>query len=170
MAISELETKSTEEQLEIIANILGSAASLLGEQTVAGKAAAVANATISTFLSAQKAYEAGLQVGGPAGLVVAPIAAGIAAAAGLKSIKSIVAVKTPKLGNGGASIGSVGSIGSAPSAVPSPSFNVLGDTGTNQLNESINSRNENPSRAYVVYNDVKTAEELDKSAVVATRI
>ncbi len=86
--IAKLEKEEKIQAAEAAANTLSQLSDLLGKETAAGKAAAVASATISTFLSAQKAYEStvGIPIVGP---VLAPINAGIAIAAGLKSIKSI---------------------------------------------------------------------------------
>jgi len=62
--------------LEATANTRNGVAELLGKQTTAGKVAAVASATIETFLSAQRAYSAtiGIPIVGPA---LAPINAAL---------------------------------------------------------------------------------------------
>ena len=82
-------------RLELFSNLMGSIAGILGENTAAGKAAAVAQATINTYLAATEAYAAGLKVGGPAGLVLAPIMAGVAIVAGLLNVQKILAVPIP---------------------------------------------------------------------------
>ena len=84
-------TLITEQQnqmrLSLTANVLGQAANLLGKQTAAGKALAVAQATIDTYQSAVAAYKSlvGIPVVGPA---LATAAAGVAIAAGFKNIKT----------------------------------------------------------------------------------
>lgn len=85
------------EALEATSATLGQVADLFGRESAAGKAAAIAQATIDTYLSAQKAYTStiGIPIVGP---ILAPISAGVAIAAGIKNIKAITAVKTP---NGG---------------------------------------------------------------------
>lgn len=84
-------------KLEAGSSILGSLSRLLGEQTKAGKAAAVAQATIDTYLSAQQAFTSmsGIPVVGPG---LGAIAAAAAIAAGLANVKSILAVN-PNSGN-----------------------------------------------------------------------
>jgi hypothetical protein len=161
--LANIEKEEKLKAAEATANTLGALSELLGKETAAGKAAAVASATMSTFLSAQKAYEStvGIPIVGP---VLAPINAGIAIAAGLKSIKSILAVKTPK-GNGGSmpSISSP-SLGSAQNTAPSaPSFNVVGTSGQNQIAQSLG--NQAPVKAYVVANDVSSQQSLDRNIV-----
>jgi len=144
-----------------VANTLNNVAGLLGESTVAGKAAAVASATISTFLSAQKAYEStvGIPIVGP---VLAPINAGLAIAGGLKSIKSILAVKTPN-GGGGGSVPSVSAPQAGQTQSASPQFNVVGTSGANQIAQTLG--NQAPIKAFVVANDVTTQASLDRNIV-----
>lgn len=114
-ARGEIDKKETEGKLENaakISNLLGGLADLLGKETAAGKAAAIAQATIDTYLAAQKAYQSmsGIPVVGPA---LGAVAAGVAIAGGIKNVKSILAVKTPN-GAGG------GSAPTAPSVSGSP--------------------------------------------------
>ena len=163
--LANIEKEEKLKAAEATANTLGQLSDLLGEETAAGKAAAVASATISTFLSAQKAYEStvGIPIVGP---VLAPINAGIAIASGLKSIKSILAVKTP-MGGGGISAPSLSSpssgVSASPAASAAPSFNVVGTSGINQISQSLG--NQAPVKAYVVSNDVTTAQSLDRNIV-----
>ena len=165
LKLIELEKKARLDAADAVANTLSGMADLLGKETAAGKAAAVASATINTFSSAQKAYDAtvGIPFVGP---VLAPINAGIAIAAGIKNVKSILAVKTPGGGGGG----------SAPSAsgitagVTAPSFNVVGASSTNQLAQTIGSQQQQPIKAYVVANDVTTQQGLDRNIVQSASI
>jgi len=52
---------------------------------------------------------------------------------------------------------------SAPSV--SPSFNVVGQSGINQLAESIGQQNRQPMRAYVVGSDVTSSQELERKRI-----
>lgn len=55
---------------------------------------------------------------------------------------------------------------SAPTAqAQAPQFNTVGTSGFNQLSESIASQNKQPVKAYVVANDVSTAQSLDRNKV-----
>lgn len=89
------------------------------EGSAVAKIAAVAQATMDTYKSAVAAYAAGLSVGGPAGLIIAPIAAAAAAAMGIINIKKILSTKTPS-GKGGGGGGSA----------PSPSTPSVGQSLT----------------------------------------
>jgi hypothetical protein len=156
-AIDEAKKKAQEDALNATANTLGQIADLFGRQTAAGKAAAIAEATISTFVSAQKAYTStvGIPVVGP---VLAPINAGLAIAAGIKNIKAITAVQTPDGGGGGGGNLSNSFSGSAAQA---PSFNVVGNSGMNQLAQI----QQQPIQAYVVSGEVTSAQALDRNRI-----
>ena len=166
--LAEKEKQAKIQAAEATANTLGALSELLGKETAAGKAAAVASATISTFLSAQKAYEStvGIPFVGP---ILAPINAALAIAGGIKSVKSILAVKTPMGSGGGGSVPSApaylsGSANTSAASTPAaPSFNVVGTSGQNQIAQSLG--NQAPVKAYVVSNDVTTAQSLDRNIV-----
>ena len=155
--LDDAKKKAQEDALMATASTLGQIADLFGEQTAAGKAAAIAEATISTFVSAQKAYTStvGIPVVGP---VLAPINAGLAIAAGIKNIKAITAVQTPDGGGGGGGNLSNSFSGSAAQA---PSFNVVGNSGMNQLAQI----QQQPIQAYVVSGEVTSAQALDRNRI-----
>jgi hypothetical protein len=160
--ISDAEQKIADEKkanlqqaLEATAATLGQISELLGKQTKAGKVAAIAEATIQTFLSAQKAYAAtiGVPVVGP---VLAPINAGLAIAAGFKNIKSIAAVKVPNDTGGG---GNPPTPSTGGGSIISPNFNVVGNSGVNQLA----SLQQQPVQAYVVSGQITSQQSLDRN-------
>ena len=158
IALAQLTRDQKIQAVEAVGETFSKLASLLGEQTAAGKAAAIAAATIETFLSAQKAYSAtvGIPIVGP---ILAPINAGIAIAAGIKNIKAITSVKTPNGGGGGA-----GNLPTAPSGgggATAPNFNIVGNSGMNQLAEL----GGQPIQAYVVSGEVTSAQALDRNRI-----
>lgn len=158
IALEAEKKKAREDALAATAATLGQLSELFGEQTAAGKAAAIAEATISTFLSAQKAYDStvGIPFVGP---VLAPINAGIAIAAGIKNIKAITAVKTPNGGGGGGGGNISNNFGG--SAAQAPSFNVVGNSGMNQLAQI----QQTPVQAFVVSGEVTSAQALDRNRI-----
>ena len=160
IAIGEIETKAKIEQAQRGAALLSNISGLLGKSTAAGKAAAVASATIDTYAAATTAFKNAqanpISILGPA---YPFIQAGLAIAGGLKNVQSILAVSTPD-GGGGGSAPTASSMGSA-----APSFNVVGQGGTNQLAQSIAGQEQQPLKAYVVSNDVTTSQSLDRNIV-----
>lgn len=160
--IDKLEGKAKIDALDAVSATLAGASELLGKETAGGKAMAIASATISTFLSAQKAYDAtvGIPYVGP---FLAPVNAGLAIASGIKNVKSILSVKVP--GGGGGSAPSISSSATA-GATSAPQFNVVGNAGTNQLASSLGSAmQQNPIQAYVVSGAVTTAQSLDRNII-----
>jgi len=132
----------------------GNLKALFGEQTKAGKVAAIAQATIDTFTSAVKAYQAtvGIPFVGP---VLAPINAGIAIAAGFKNIKEIAKVKVPGDAGGSVPTPTIAAGGSAPMP-PRISPTVQGQA----LNaQAINALGNNAMRAYVMNSDIQNNQQ-----------
>lgn len=151
-----------EEKARVVSDGFKNLSSILGEETAAGKAAAIAAATIDTYQSATSSYKslAGIPIVGPA---LGAVAAGAAVVSGFKNVKSILATKTP----GNKSSGSAPSGSASTPAVAStpPSFNLVGASGSNQLAEAIGSQTKEPVKAFVVSNDVTTAQSMERNIV-----
>lgn len=79
--------------LALASSIADSAADIIGKETKAGKAMAIASTTISTYQSATEAFKSmsGIPIVGPA---LGAAAAAAAVASGLANVKSILSVKT----------------------------------------------------------------------------
>lgn len=162
--IAELETLSKIEQAQRMGALLSSVSELIGKDTAAGKVAAVAATTINTYAAAQAAFlnaqKNPISIIGPA---YPYISAGLAIAGGLKNVQSILAVKTPGGGGGGGSVGGgASSMGSAPNA---PTFNVVGNSGVNQVANVLQNQGAAPVQAYVVANNVTTQQGLNRNIV-----
>ncbi len=150
------ETKAAQlANAEQVGSAIGTLAGIAGEGTAAGKALGVASATIDTYVGANKA----LAQGGFAGIAqaIAIIASGLA------NVKTILSTKVPKPKVGGISTGRGGGGGGA--QVQAPSFNIVGATDTNQLADAISGQTQQPVKAFVVANDVTTAQSLENNIV-----
>ena len=166
---------TAKEKGKIAADGLNNLASILGEETAAGKAAAIAAATISTFQSATDSYKslAGIPIIGPA---LGFAAAGAAVVSGFAQVKAITKTKVPTLAgksapSGGGGSPSAPSLGAAPT-IPTlpPDFNAVGSSGTNQLADAIGGQSQQPVQAYVVSNDVSSAQSLERNIVEGATI
>jgi len=95
----EIEASVFNNKLALANSTFGSLAAILGKESAAGKAMAVAQATIDTYKSAVAAYSAmsGIPIVGPA---LGAVAAGAAVAAGIANVKKITATKTAKAEKG----------------------------------------------------------------------
>jgi len=161
----EIEEATQEQKIAAVKNTLSTIANLAElfageserEQKKAfkiQKAANIAQATIDTYASAVSSYNSlsGIPVVGP---VLGGAAAAAAVTAGLLNIKSIA---QQEFGGG------VGDTPAVPSDVGgggAPQFNVVGDSGVNQLAQL----QQQPTQAYVVSGEVTTAQALDRNRV-----
>lgn len=93
IAQSKIESAKLNAKLQGYSAVAGGIAQIAGKETAVGKAAAIAQTTISTYQAATAAYAAGSSIGGPAGVVMGPLMAGVAIAAGLANVASIVGVQ-----------------------------------------------------------------------------
>lgn len=114
-------------------------------------------AVIQGIQGVMSAFTAGSSMG-PAGVVMGPLMAGLAAITAGVNIAKIKATKYEGGGGGGGA--------SVPQSVPNPaSFNVVGDAGTNQIAETLGQQNMNPQKAYVVSGDVTSAQSLERNKI-----
>jgi hypothetical protein len=92
--LDRVEKQSAIDKTAAIGNALGQLSAIIGQDTIAGKAFAIAKATIDTYQSAVAAYKslAGIPIIGPA---LGAIAAAAAVASGIATVKKIVAVQVP---------------------------------------------------------------------------
>lgn len=143
------------DRLDVVATTTAAFASLLGERTAAGKAFAVATASIDTYAAANLALN-DKTIPSTALRIVA--AAGVIAT-GLANVKKILATDET-----GTSYGSTGA-GATQQGSQAPIFNVVGQSGVNQLGQTIAAARSEPMRAYVVTNDITNAQELENKII-----
>jgi len=163
--IAELEEEAKRTSLEGYAGAINSLSNTIGQETAAGKGLAVASSLINTYaaITGQLKTAAGSPGGAIPGYAIAQaIATGVA---GFAAVKKIVAVQVPGGGGSGSS-----QTGSLPTAPTPPAFNVVGASGETQLADAIGSQTQRPARAYVVSNDVTTAQEMDRNIIEGASI
>ena len=153
--------KSKEGQLK---QTLGNIATIVGKNSKFGKAIAIVQALQDTYAGANKA----LAQGGMFGF----IGAAAVIAGGIANIKQIAKTKPPNppAGIGARSTGDVSVPAVSTPALSStpPSFDTIGATGTNQLANLLG--NQPPVQAFVVSNDVTTAQELDRNIITGASL
>ena len=162
-------------------NNVGSSFALLGK--LAGKNKALQAAALigesavgiaKTVINTQAANSAAV-------LKYALLPGGLALAAAEKSINNIGAgisigtniaatakgLSQLKGGGSAPSSGSVGGGGGGGGAIPKapPSFNIVGASETSQLADSIGGQSKEPIKAFVVANDVSSAQEMDRNII-----
>jgi len=138
-------------------------------KTALGKIAAnSAEAGVSTATGFANTLKAGFPQNIPLLIAYAAQAVGIGA-----SIASAVgkAKSSVESVGGGVNIPSVSTPSAPAVAAPqAPAFNIVGASETNQLAEAIGTQQQQPVKAFVVSNDVSTAQELDRNIVQGASI
>ena len=156
-----LQQLRTQQTLGDAQNTFNQIAQLAGKDSKVGKAMAIASATISGVQGVQNAYTTAQKSPITLAFPAYPaISAGLAGAIALKNIASIKSINPS--GGGGASVPkpSIPTGASTP-----PSFNVVGQSDTNQLASAIGGQSQQPVQAYVVANDVTTAQSMDRNII-----
>lgn len=160
--IADLEFQEKQRALNGYANALGDISGVIGQETAAGKSIAVASSLISTYSSIAGQLQAFSKVPVPGYAIAQAIATG---AVGLANVKKIISTKVPNTSGGSSSVGSL------PTATSqAPSFNIVGATETSQLADAIGEQTQQPVQAYVVANDVTTAQSLNNNIVEGASI
>lgn len=138
-------------------------------KTALGKIAAnSAEAGVSTATGFANTLKAGFPQNIPLLIAYAAQAVGIGS-----SIASAVGKAKSSVGSvgGGVNIPSVSTPSAPAVAAPqAPAFNIVGASETNQLAEAIGTQQQKPVKAFVVSNDVSTAQELDRNIVQGASI
>lgn len=136
---------------------------------IAENAAGIARIIINTKAANAKAIAASPLTVGQPWVTLNTISGALGVAGSLLATKKALS----ELGGGSASGGSVGTpVGggasnaaatTTPTTAAAPSFNVVGTSGQNQIAQSLG--NQAPIKAFVVSNDVTTAQSLDRNIV-----
>jgi len=165
----QIERAQQETKLAIISDALGTIADAVGRETAAGKALAIAQATINTYMGATKALAT---YPPPFGA----IAAATVIVAGLLQVKKIISTKLPampKPGGGSASTSGGGASGGGPTitmptmptipTLTAPGVTATGGTNpTQQIAGTLSAATNKPIKAYVVSGDVSSQQALDR--------
>jgi hypothetical protein len=140
--------------LDAVSTAISGFAALAGENTKLGKALAITQIIIDTYQGATKALAA---YPPPFGQIAA---AGVVAS-GIASLQKVKSTQVPTSGDSAPS----GNIQAPTAASVQPQFNVVGQSGINQLAQSIGGQFDRPVRAYVVGGEVTTAQQLERQRV-----
>ena len=165
--IDKKEKEAKQKSLNGYASALSDISGLIGQQTEEGKAIAIASSLVNTYASISGQLKAFSGVPIPGYAIAQAIATGLV---GLANVKKIASVKIPKSSGGGGGGGaSTGSVPSGGASTP-PSFNVVGATETSVLSDAVAGQTKEPVKAYVVSNDVTTAQSLDNNIIEGATI
>ena len=161
-----LQQQVSDANLQVASQALGAVSKLVGENSAAGKAAAVAATTIDTYLGAQKAYTSQLIPGDPTSPIRAAIAAGVAVAGGIANVAAILRTPTPGTGGGSAGGGSAPSRPAIPAFDPAAALGGAAEADVSEANvQTLGSQTGSAQapvvRAYVVSDEMTSQQEAD---------
>jgi hypothetical protein len=150
------------QKLNTLGVSFGKISELLGKNSKAGKAFAVSQALINTYqgITAELATKAATPFEFGVKLVNIASVVGI----GFKAVKDILKTPAMSTSGGGASVGGGGGGAGGGGAISAPQFNVVGNTGINQIAQTMN-KEQLPVQAYVVGNKVTSQQALDRNIV-----
>ncbi|MEO2053321.1 MAG: hypothetical protein ABGX00_16315, partial [Allomuricauda sp.] len=157
--IAEEEAKAKMMLYDATAAAFANASELIGRETAAGKALAVASSLISTYAAIANTLKAFSGVPVPGYAIAQSVATGLA---GFAAVKNILATNVPGGYGGGASF-----------AQPSqpPAFNVVGSSPGEQLIvRALNDIGSGAIKAYVVEGEVSSAEQLRRNKISASSL
>lgn len=159
--IAELEN---EQKLMLASNTLGQLANLFAANSKAAKIAGSAQALINTYLGVTQVLSNKTVLPEPFGTINKIASIATVLASGFKAVKQINSVQVPSGGgSGGGSIQSGG--GGFGGGIPSPEFNVVGDTGINQLGQTIEEGLGREQRSYVVFGDIEKGQRIQDNSI-----
>jgi len=161
--IAQAEADAKAKTLDDTTAVLEKFTGIAGEETAAGKALSIASATINTYRGVSDALAAKTVTPFETALKFAN--AGAILTSGMQNVQKIVSVKVPSVGGKGG-----GSAGGGGGASQPPAFNIVGASDTNQLADAIGAQEQQPVQAYVVANDVTTAQSLQNNIVEGATI
>lgn len=162
IALAEQEKAARVEAAYAIGNALGALAELIGKQTAAGKALAIAQAVINTWLGVTEIIKTKSVLPEPMATIsrIANIVAIVAA--GLNAVKNIAKTQVP--GGGSSGVGApAGSAAPVQPRVPSATSTLLDQGQLNQIGNAA-------ARAYVLETDMTTNQEKVRRINRAARI
>ena len=147
-------------KLGIAKNTMALIGEIAGKGSKIGKAMAIGQATISGYEGVQNAYttaqKSPITTGFPAYPIIQASLAGAFAAVNIQKIAS----SNPSGSSSTAGLNSVASAGAQ-----APSFNIVGQSGSNQIASALGEQQQTPIQAYVVSQDVTTAQSLENGII-----
>jgi hypothetical protein len=147
------------------ASALGGLSNVFKKGTAAAKAAALAEIAIGSatgLINGLDIAQKSAKGTGPAAAFAFPLFYATQVAAVFGAVGRAKSILESGGDGGGGGVGGVGA--SAPTMTP-PNFNVVGASSTSQLAQTIGTQQGTPIQAYVVSNDVTTAQALNRNII-----
>lgn len=161
-----------QQKLTLASQTFGAIADILGANSKAGKAAAIAQATINTYQGITEVWSSPSTLPEPFATISKIASTATVLGSGLQAVRQIKSQQLPALGGKGTaniSSASAPALPATPQAI-APSFDITGSTGTNQIAEALGQQQARPVKTYVVASEVTTAQALDNNIQQASSL
>src|SRR5690606_21208414 len=146
-----------QQKLSIVADTFGAIASILGKNTKLTKGLAAGQAHINTWQGVTEVWANKTTIPEPWGTIQKIGSTVTVLASGLNAVRQIKNTDNSPGGGGGSASTSDGSRGQA------PNFNLIGSGGINSIAQSLNQREQQPVKAYVVSKEMTSQQEIDRN-------
>ena len=156
----QLDIKAAQTKIAIANQVANAIMNIAGEGSTIAKGVAIAQTIWNTKQGVMNALGT-ITPYGPWNIAQAAAIA----AMGVKNVADIIATKAPNEKSSGVSASAAGG-----GTTFMPDFNIVGASGTNQLASTVAGQLGEPTRAYVVYDDLRAAGEIEANAVTAAGI
>ena len=165
----EIKAQAQMDLLKAVGVALGEVSDILGRETAAGKALAIASTLINTYAAIAGQLKAFSGVPIPGYAIVQAVTTGLV---GFKAVKNILSTKVPGKGGGGGASAPSGFSASAPSAVPQAPIQSginIQQTALTPNGNSVNVQNQQVIKAFVVERDITDSQDrISKIKAAAT--
>ncbi|MGI9548719.1 MAG: hypothetical protein ACR2M7_01875 [Bdellovibrionales bacterium] len=125
-----------QQKLKIAGDAFGALSDILGKNSKAGKAAAIAQAIINTYAGVTEIWKNPTTIPEPFGTIQKVASTALALKSGFSAVKAITSTKIPGGGGGGAG-------GGASATIAPPSFSLIGNSDSSRLSETIGDAQKN---------------------------
>jgi hypothetical protein len=152
---------------QAIGNAMGVLSDIIGKETAAGKAMGVAQALINTYIGASEVIKQKSTLPSPFDVITKVANVATILATGFSTVRQLTKVQVPGrgAGGGGGASASMSSVSTGMAQSASPQFNVVGTSGALASQVQSVTAPQAPIKAFVVSNDVTTAQSLDRNIV-----
>lgn len=169
--IAKLAARQKAEAAGAYGNALSALASLIGEQSEEGKAIAAAGALVNTYSAIAGQLAAFSPYPIPGFAIAQAVATGLV---GFAQVAKILAVNTsspsPDTSTSTASAGPRFNLITPTAQSIPPNFNTIGTSSTSQMAQAMVANGQQPVKAYVVANEVSSAQSLSRNIVKAATL
>jgi len=151
------------QKIAIIGQTFGAISKILGENSKAGKAFGIAQALTNTYLGVTEVLSNETTIPEPFGSIQKAVSIAGVLSTGFAAVKQIKSV-TPSSAASTISPPTTGATASP------PAFNIVGADSNNQLASAIGGQTQQPVQAFVVSQDVTTAQSLERNIITSATI